>query len=586
MVSICEDIGVMTSMEIGAQNGGLQSAVESDLCVVDADVLPKTIVYAGPVALGSGDGSSWSNMKQFGNPLLMDVANIDKEIWVKQGTYSGTLTLSNRMYLFGGFRGFETARYQRDSNPVTNGTVITGSGASPCFIVPALPTATISNAVLDGFTIRDGSSMMVASGGGITLAQSSGVNFTFFTVRNTRIINCINTTVIRGGGGILVRGDSTNNAAGSFLKMCNVTVSDNRASNFGGGICSDMPSFLWALNCIFTSNIANVDGGAIYLGSIDTGTSRYTFVNCLFVNNTSLSVGAAVLQVASSATYILLMVNSTFYGNSSTSTFGVIHIATTMGTYQIRNSIFWNNSAGPFDDVSAIVTAPLSVNTCIAASVQPTISQINVIASDPLFVNAPSDLRLSAESPAINFGNNSFLSGLGFTVPQDLDGNVRIVNEIVDLGPYEYGVFSRPVYSFCARFSNCSEKKIRNTQVKLNFEASLLNKPSCDFVIVPSSIVITSSNGVAVNTTGNSSSTPYNGGIPLDQESSTNIFLRPFTWPSGDFQVCVSFVITNTTDVSLLAPVWSLSGEQEGCIPIHISAIAGIDCIPIDVYVP
>jgi len=56
------------------------------------------------------------------------------------------------------------------------------------------------------------------------------------------------------------------------------------------------------------------------------------------------------------------------------------------------------------------------------------------IAVDPLFVSlATTNLALSAGSPAIDAGNNAVVSG---TI--DVNGQPRIVNNIVDVGAYEY----------------------------------------------------------------------------------------------------------------------------------------------------
>lgn len=43
--------------------------------------------------------------------------------------------------------------------------------------------------------------------------------------------------------------------------------------------------------------------------------------------------------------------------------------------------------------------------------------------------------RQLSGSPLINQGNNQFIAG----VDLDLDGRARIVNAVVDLGPYEFG---------------------------------------------------------------------------------------------------------------------------------------------------
>jgi uncharacterized protein YrzB (UPF0473 family) len=67
---------------------------------------------------------------------------------------------------------------------------------------------------------------------------------------------------------------------------------------------------------------------------------------------------------------------------------------------------------------------------------------MNVLDEDPLFVSQPDfntapttsgDLRLLSCSPAIDIGNNAENSGA-----EDLDGNPRIVNSIIDLGAYEF----------------------------------------------------------------------------------------------------------------------------------------------------
>jgi len=71
----------------------------------------------------------------------------------------------------------------------------------------------------------------------------------------------------------------------------------------------------------------------------------------------------------------------------------------------------------------------------------------NNIDIDPQFITlidpttAPTttgNLRLAFGSPAIDAGNNSYITG----VPFDLDGNPRIINGIVDMGAYETFVYN------------------------------------------------------------------------------------------------------------------------------------------------
>ena len=60
---------------------------------------------------------------------------------------------------------------------------------------------------------------------------------------------------------------------------------------------------------------------------------------------------------------------------------------------------------------------------------------VNVYKDDPNFMDAANgDYRLSAESPCIDAGDNSYVTG-----DTDLAGNARIANGTVDIGCYEYG---------------------------------------------------------------------------------------------------------------------------------------------------
>ncbi len=58
----------------------------------------------------------------------------------------------------------------------------------------------------------------------------------------------------------------------------------------------------------------------------------------------------------------------------------------------------------------------------------------NLTDSDPLFrLSSADDLGLRPGSPAIDVGNNTYVSG----VATDYEGKQRIYNGIVDLGAYE-----------------------------------------------------------------------------------------------------------------------------------------------------
>ncbi len=109
--------------------------------------------------------------------------------------------------------------------------------------------------------------------------------------------------------------------------------------------------------------------------------------------------------------------NSTFFGNTAAEGGGMFNKSSSP---TITNSIIWGNELyGPaFVTYSNGTGYPGTGN----------------IFTDPLFIGAD-NLRLSPDSPCIDAGNNDAVP-VGITV--DLDGNPRIVNEIVDMGAYEF----------------------------------------------------------------------------------------------------------------------------------------------------
>jgi len=137
------------------------------------------ILYAAPVAQGSGNCSSWANACTLQTALANAVSG--DEIWVKAGVHypgaagnrTATFTLKNGVALYGGFAGTETARDQR--NWTTNKTILSGDidkndintdgnyiaetwndiqGENAYHVVTG--SGTNSTAVLDGFIITAG----------------------------------------------------------------------------------------------------------------------------------------------------------------------------------------------------------------------------------------------------------------------------------------------------------------------------------------------------------------------------------------------------------------------------------------------
>lgn len=188
------------------------------------------------------DGNSWLTAYHTIGEGLSD-ANITKEeVWVARGTYPEILILRQEVHIYGGFRGNETARSQR--NPAAYQSIVDAGAAGS--VVTAID---ITSATVDGFTLTNGN---FSIGGGVYCWQSSPV------IANNKITG--NTATNMGGG--IACYDSTPSITGNL-------ISGNSAANYGGGICCyALSSPTIAGNTISGNNTPSEGrGGGIYVYS-------------------------------------------------------------------------------------------------------------------------------------------------------------------------------------------------------------------------------------------------------------------------------------------------------------------------------
>jgi len=256
------------------------------------------VVYVDPDATGRADGSSWVDAYTNLQDALPDSsgsvssgATLAAEIWVASGTYnpdvgsgvtrgdrSASFVLRGAVRLFGGFGGtdgqgggaLETSRDQRNDDPETNGTVLSGDQGNAGFrgddAFHVVTIDTRSGATLDGFTIRDGlasGSRPNNSGAGIWVQRGD------LTVRNALITTNSASGSDGNGGGVLGRGTFEN-----------VIFRDNSANDSGGAI-NGAGTFT---NIVFEGNTAGRGGGAVR--------GRGTFTDVTFENNSASDGGA------------------------------------------------------------------------------------------------------------------------------------------------------------------------------------------------------------------------------------------------------------------------------------------------------
>lgn len=231
----------------GIRPAGLIFVLPSTLLVV-CEALA-TVWYVDVSKPPGGDGLSWSSAFRHLYTAL-DAAQAGDEIWVARGTYlplSDTgFQLKRLVPVYGGFVGTETERDQRNKDPNTNGTVLSGDIGTPGddsdnaqHIV--LIFDDLSSTPLDGFVV--------------TLGRAR----------------------FDSGGGALLWG-------GMVFRNC--WFVDNRAYQHGGAISSFGSIGIEPVtieDCRFTANQAGPDGagGAIYLSFAD----RASISRCLFEFN-------------------------------------------------------------------------------------------------------------------------------------------------------------------------------------------------------------------------------------------------------------------------------------------------------------
>jgi hypothetical protein len=249
----------------------------------------------------SGPGLSWSTAYSELRDALADAASRNltaekaddvREIWVAQGTYlptdgdarTASFLLVQRLAVYGGFVGDETKLAQRDADPRTNDTSLSGDllanddpdtdgtrDDNSYHVVIAGPTAVIADplvldetTILDGFVITSGiadgpppaigGTIFHNRGGGIYVNNSSPV-LTNLLVRNN--------TAIDWGGGLF-------NGAGTPEISDSIFVRNTAAR--GGGIASFEGNPVVGDSTI-RDNYATDSGGGLYFEGAQRGTA-------------------------------------------------------------------------------------------------------------------------------------------------------------------------------------------------------------------------------------------------------------------------------------------------------------------------
>jgi predicted outer membrane repeat protein len=338
----------------------------------DSIVEPMDVVYvkAGNEATGC-DGSSWGKAYSSLQKAMDHAFSAGAEVWVAAGSYIPSSTgnretsflLRRGVEVYGGFKGSETSRDQRDA--LKNRTILSGDlGGSNSYHV----LVGADDALLDGFTISGGRAdgPVFNKKGGAMINYAIGKDtdpFHPLIGYSPKIVNCIFKDNYAVDGGAIYNFDRgkpqfincvfEKNIAGSsggavmdnvgvFSVFENCVFKDNSCRYKGGAMFIDYGSRPEIKGCRFDNNKAGINGGVIYTISraSQLENTRVNFENCEFNRNSCGKRGGAIFNFDSS--YVTLT-NCSFTENHSGLGGTVTTEFTAVST--IKNCSFKNNTA-------------------------------------------------------------------------------------------------------------------------------------------------------------------------------------------------------------------------------------------------
>ncbi|MGR7813306.1 T9SS type A sorting domain-containing protein [Lacinutrix undariae] len=423
--------------------------------------------YVDHTATGSGDGSSWANAFVGLQQALVN-AGSDDEIWIASGTYKPAVASRSTYFhitqpnlsIYGGFAGTETSIEDRVLG--ANETKLSGDLLGNDVNV----TGFVNNY---GNTTRNGDNSYR-----IIAIQAAGENLLLdgLTISDAHT-NVDGTTI----GGAIYKDDAVNN-----LTLVNCIIKDNVSRNFSAGISAEFDlantistrGSLVVDRCQFVNNMSR-GGSGMY--SIIRGNTYvdYIITNSVFDKNITSDLSSALKAVSGSSMWLrsagagsdasIRIYNNTYVNNIDNGTqyatddsFRSTLAIAKNGTFSnnivgsVANCIFWNNTgeSGLTRAISDLWENPIA-SLKVYYSLDPLnfvegsiTSSIATETTSPLFVDISNgDYSLTANSPAVNTGGNSYTLGA-----MDLLGNQRVYSANVDMGAYEYDTVSLGVNDF------------------------------------------------------------------------------------------------------------------------------------------
>lgn len=255
--------------------------------------------------------------------------------------------------------------------------------------------------------------------------------------------------------GVMTEGGAVFNQTGESHRFEACTFTENFA-NRGGAVRNRYPEGVVRAgfySCRFEGNYTSITGSSIGGAVADgaTGPAETNYISCLFYNNQSDHGGGFYYSFNPVSPRLINCVfdsnqgggafldcanayfgNCTFYNNHLP---GIATLSCSAPI--IENCIFWDNT---FSNLGSFNSNPI-FRHCLAPgedcdALDYAQCEGVIFGQDPLFIEPDSgDFRLMICSPARNAGDNDLLP---MDIDTDASGNLRIIEEQIDIGAHEF----------------------------------------------------------------------------------------------------------------------------------------------------
>jgi hypothetical protein len=422
--------------------------------------------YVKQNSASNGNGTTWA--AAYNNLQSAVLNNCADTIKVATGIYKtanvdrdSSFNIYNGITMLGGYPNTgnptDAAR-----NPITNPTIITGEIGIPNdtadntknLLYVHCPDTTVT---IDGFTIEKASNSNytnngpLGGGGGIKIVGNNKVNLVNLTIKNNYAFQ---------GGGIYV--------FNSNLDVNKCVLDNNYANIYNGGAGIYLNDWYSLINNnpyvpqfrVRNSVISNNIGGALTItgqgfgpnnvienvivyknegnnpGFLLTNFNYLRVDNCLFAKNnkTAFTPGIAInVESNYNGTSLNTFVNNTIFRDNTNNGQPPMNLNPDLNWQVLSNG---TPQQIPFGHLNYCILSSGNQTTGGGPGLNHTVTfrdYNNPIGADGLWMTTDDGLQATPCSDNIDHGNNIYVG----SIPKDIIGVNRIINNTVDIGPYE-----------------------------------------------------------------------------------------------------------------------------------------------------